>query len=325
MNAREEWLQMRRTGLGGSDIGAILGLSPYRTPVDVWAEKTGRAPGQDETLQMRFGTYAEEFVAREYSAKTGLAVQRFTPMLRHPTAPIFGHVDRLVIPSGAKIAAHQGKIRTDLGLEAKTASAFAAYKPGEWGEEGTDAVPMAYLVQCATYIALTGCNRWDLAVLFGNQEVRVYNLTRDLELEAEIIARASEWWDRHVVADVAPEPTCDSDIKRLYPSDNGASVEANPKTLELIARAVELRAQIAALEVELEGDKKAGSIGVIGSLKAYMGEAQRLVLGGDDLITWKTSKPSQRFDSKAFQIAHPDLYQQFLKTSEPVRRFLIKE
>jgi putative phage-type endonuclease len=325
MNAREDWLQMRRTGLGGSDIGAILGLSPYRTPVDVWAEKTGRSPGQDETLQMRFGTYAEEFVSREYTVKTGNEVQRFTSMLRHPVAPVLGNVDRLVIPKGAKIASHKQEIRTDLGLECKTANAFAAFNSDDWGEEGTDQIPPSYLVQCATYMALTGCSLWDLAVLFGNQEVRIYNLKRDAELEGEIIARASEWWDRHIVADVAPEPTCDSDIKRLYPSDNGASVDANPKTLELIARAVELKTQIAALEVELEGDKKAGSIGVIGSLKGYMGEAQRLVLGADELITWKTSKPAQRFDSKAFQIAHPALYPQFLKTGEPVRRFLIKE
>lgn len=325
MNAREELLLARRAGLGGSDIGAILGLSPYRTPVDVWAEKTGRAPGQDETLQMRFGIYAEEFVAREYTAKTGHAVQRFTSMLHHPSAPVLGNVDRLVIPAGAKVASHKQEIRTNRGLECKTASAFASFNADEWGDEGTDLVPASYLIQCATYMALTGCSLWDLAVLFGNQEVRVYNLKRDADLEGEIIARASEWWDKHIVADVPPEPTCEADIKRLYPSDNGSAVEANPKTLELIARAVDLRAQIAALEVELDGDKKAGSIGVIGSLKAYMGEASRIVLGGDDLITWKAGKPAQRFDSKAFQVAHPDLYQQFLKTGEPVRRFLIKE
>lgn len=324
MNAREEWLQQHRTGLGGSDIGAILGLSPYRTPVDVWAEKTGRSPGQDETLQMRFGTYAEEFVAREYSVKTGHEVQRFTSMLRHPVAPVLGNVDRLVIPSGAKIASHKQEIRTDRGLECKTASAFASFNADDWGDEGTDLIPASYLVQCATYMALTGCTFWDLAVLFGNQEIRIYNLKRDTDLEGEIIARSTEWWDRHVVADVPPEPTCDSDIKRLYPSDNGTAVEANPKSLELIARAVELKAQISALEVELEGDKKAGSIGVIGSLKAYMGEAQRLVLGADDLITWKTSKPAQRFDSKAFQAAHPALYAEFLKAGEASRRFLIK-
>ena len=299
MNAitqREQWLLERRAGLGGSDIGAILGLSPYRTPVDVWLEKTGRAPANEETLQMRFGTYAEEFVAQEYSAKTGFDVQRFTTMLHHPVAPVLGNVDRLVIPIGAKVASHKKEIRTDRGLECKTANAFAASNDTEWGEEGTDAVPASYLVQCATYMALTGCQLWDLAVLFGNQEVRVYNLRRDMELEQEIIARSSEWWDRYIVADVAPDPVCEHDIKRLYPSDNGGVVEANPKTLELIARAVELKAQIDALETELNGDKKAGSIGVIGSLKAYMGEASRLILGNSDLITWKASKPSQKTD-----------------------------
>ena len=113
---RDDFIDSRQSGLGGSDIGAILSLSPYRTPVDVWSEKTGRANGQEETLQMRFGTYAEAFVAREYTAKTGNAVQRFTSMLRHATAPVLGNVDRLVIPRGAKIASHKTEIRTDLRL-----------------------------------------------------------------------------------------------------------------------------------------------------------------------------------------------------------------
>ncbi|MBV5337566.1 MAG: YqaJ viral recombinase family protein, partial [Deltaproteobacteria bacterium] len=206
MNAREEWLVQRRAGLGGSDIGAILGLSPYRTPVDVWMEKTGRGTGQDETLQMRFGSYAEEFVAREYTAKTGNSVQRFTPMLHHPVAPVLGNVDRLVIPSGAKVASHKQEIRTDRGLECKTASAFSVNDDQNWGEEGTDQVPPSYLIQCSTYMALTGCSLWDLAVLFGNQELRIYNLKRDAELEQEIVARSTEWWNRHIVGDVAPEP-----------------------------------------------------------------------------------------------------------------------
>lgn len=324
MNTREEFLLARRAGLGGSDIGAILGLNKFKTAVDVWQEKTGRVVDDRDTIQMRFGRYAEEFVAQEYTAMTGNKLQRFNTMLQHPTAPIIGNVDRLVIPAGAKVASHKSEIRTDLGWEGKTANAFAAFNADEWGEEGTDNVPPSYLVQCATYMALTGCHAWDLAVLFGNQEVRVYNLKRDTELELEIIARASEWWDRHVVADHAPEPTCDADINRLYPSDNGSAVDADQKTLDLIASAQELKSQIAALESELEGDKKAGSIGVIGSLKAYMGEASRIVMGSDDLVTWKQDKPTMRFDTKAFQAAHPALYAEFLKAGESSRRFLFK-
>jgi len=88
----------RLTGLGGSDIGAVLGLSPYRTPYEVWLEKTQRAEPFTGNLATRFGTFAEQFVADEYSHQTGHQVQRFNAMLRHPDAPIIGHVDRLVVP-----------------------------------------------------------------------------------------------------------------------------------------------------------------------------------------------------------------------------------
>lgn len=318
MNAREEWLQARRAGLGGSDMGAILGLSKFKTPVDVWMEKTGRSEGSTETLQMRFGNYAEEFVAREYCAKTGHAVQRFTSMLRHPDAPILGNVDRLVVPAGAKIAAHKSEIRTDLGLECKTASAFAAMDAAEWGEEGTDLVPPSYLVQCTTYMALTGCNAWDLAVLFGNQEVRVYHITRDRELEAEIIARASEWWNRYVIADVAPAPICEADVRALFPSSAaGKTIEAVEETLTMLEALKKAKAEIKQQEEIADTASLA--------IKALLGDAEALTLNGKPLLTWKSSKPAMRFDSKAFQIEHPELYQQFLKAGEPSRRFLIKE
>lgn len=280
MNAHEEWLLERRAGLGGSDIGAILGLSPYRTPVDVWAEKTGRSPGKKETLQMRFGTYAEEFIAREYSAKTGHAVQRFKSMLHHPVAPVLGNVDRLVIPEGKKIAAHQRTIRTDRGLECKTANAFAAFNADDWGDEGTDNVPPSYLIQCATYMALTGCAFWDLAVLFGNQEVRIYNFKRDADLEGEIIARADEWWTRHVVADVAPEPVNLADIKRLFPCVTaGVTVEADD-TLKHWAAVLQ------------DASKQAGQYAAVADtakvhLLTAMGEADTLLLDGGKVFRRK--------------------------------------
>lgn len=296
MNAREEWLTARKAGLGGSDIGAILGLSPYRTPVDVYLEKTGRIAGQEETLQMRFGSYAEEFVAQEYTRKTGQRVQRFTAMLRHPTAPLIGNIDRLVIPEGQKVASHKSEIRTDCLLECKTASAFSAFNEADWGEEGSDKVPMSYLLQVAVYRILSGCRYADLAVLFGNQDFRIYHLWSDAELEEMIVAKATEWWNRHVLADVAPEPVCDADIKRLYPSDNGEAIEATAADIVLIETSKQLREQIAALETQLEGDKKTGTLGTIGLLKARMGEASRLTFGGADLITWKSSKGSQKTD-----------------------------
>ena len=324
MNAPEKLAAFhaeRLTGLGGSDVGAILGLSPYRTPVDVWAEKTGRAAPSESSLAMRFGSFAEQFVASEYSAQTGQAVERYTPMLRHPTAPIIGHVDRLVIPAGQKRASHMGKIRTDRLLEAKTASAFQAYKADEWGPSGTDEVPAAYLVQVATYRILTGCQHADLAVLFGNQELRVYHLERDIELEEMILARASEWWAAHVIKDTPPAPVSDADVRLLYP--RSAPQKAVAATLAMLG-AVEALRRVRKQISELELDEDALAIAV----KAYMTDAEALVSEGQTLATWKSAAATRKTDWKAVAnalSAPKTLIEMFTTEAAPSRRFLLKD
>jgi putative phage-type endonuclease len=321
MNSREEWLKARTVGLGGSDIGAILGLSPYRTPVDVWMDKSGRAAPQAETLQMRFGTYAEEFVAKEYSQQTGFGVQRFTTMLHHPSAPILGNIDRLVIPAGKKVASHKSEIRTDRLLECKTASAFAAYKPEEWGAAGTDAVPMSYLVQCATYRILTGCQYADLAVLFGNQEVRIYNLASDAELEQMIIAKATEWWQTHIINDIAPEPQSDADVRLLYPqSAQGVACEADSSVIASLAELRTAKDEIKAWEAKADAAALA--------IKTSMGEAETLVWNGETLATWKSAKAGKKTDWKAMAtVFHPtpELIAMYTAETQGSRRFLLKD
>lgn len=321
MNAREEWLTARKAGLGGSDIGAILGLSPYRTPVDVWMEKTGRSDGNADSLQMRFGTYAEEFVAQEYSRETGNAVQRFTKMLHHPTAPILGNIDRLVVPEGQKVASHKSEIRTDCLLECKTASAFATTKSSEWGEAGTDQVPMSYLVQVATYRILTGCRYADLAVLFGNQDFRIYHLWQDADLEEMIVARATEWWNRHIVGDVAPEPVCEADVKTLYPRSTPEKiVEASTEVLVALNDLRVAKAEVEKWEARAEASQL--------TVKRAIADAEVLIFGGKTLATYKSAKPSQRTDWKAL-VAEinpaPELISRFTTETNGARRFLIKD
>jgi predicted phage-related endonuclease len=283
-------------------------------------DKTGRAAPQDETLQMRFGLYAEEFVAKEYSRATGLAVQRYTPMLHHPSAPLLGNVDRLVIPAGQKRASHQREIRTDTLLEAKTASAFSAFRAEEWGEAGTDAVPMAYLVQVATYRILTGCSMADLAVLFGNQEVRIYHLPRDAELEAMIVSTAVEWWQKHVIADVPPDPVCDADVRALYPASRPITVEADEAIIHHLATLREARH---AVKIN-EGIADAAAL----AIKAAMGEAEALIWNGQTIATWKSARASKKTDWRAVSKAAAvpaGLIKQFTVETLGSRRFLTKD
>ena len=233
MSASDQFHADRLTGLGGSDLGAVLGLNPYRTPYQVWLEKTGRAEPFEGNLQTRFGTFAERFVAAEYSAITGNRVQKFNSMLRHPDAPLIGHVDRLVIPPGKQRAAHRLEIRTDRGLECKTAHALAASRNGDWGELGTDQVPEHYLIQCAAYMALTGCPYWDLAVLFGNSDFRIFHLERDHEMETMLIGEASRFWRDHVLADVPPDPSSEAEARQRWSAHRpGATVELDESVAE---------------------------------------------------------------------------------------------
>jgi len=269
---REQFIEERRSGLGGSDIGAILGLSRYKTPVQVWLEKTGRADDQESSLQMRFGSFAEDFVASEYEKRTGCQVEKYAPMLRHPTAPLIGHVDRLVVPDGVNVLSCRSEIRTDTGLECKTASAYEVSSP-DWGEEGTDQVPPAYLVQCAAYMALTGCPRWDLAVLFGNQEFRIYRLLRDRELEDEIIARASEWWNRHVIQGNIPDPSTIEDVRALYKGVTDQTIVADERLLAWAKVAEEAADRAKQYETLAESAKA--------HLLSAMGEASVLKLDGN--------------------------------------------
>ena len=286
----------RLTGLGGSDIGAILGLNPWRTPYQVFLEKTGQAEPFTGNLQTRFGSYAEEFVAREYCEQTGRQVQRFNPMLRHPTAPLIGHVDRLVVPEGAKRASHRQEIRTDLGLEAKTASAFATGRGTEWGESGTDQIPESYLVQIAAYQALTGCPKWDLAVLFGNTEFRIYHLQRDLELEAMILDEASRFWTDHVLARNPPTPSSEAEARQRWPRHSeGRVLEADDEMVMLLNKLAycKRRGKEVADEEQALKDR----------LLPLLADADSVRRGEISLATYKANKDSQKTDWSKLALA----------------------
>lgn len=284
--------QERMTGLGGSDIGAILGLNPWRTPFQVYQEKIGEAAPFEGNLQTRFGSYAEEFVAREYCQHTGRQVQRFKAMLRHPEVPLIGHVDRLVVPEGAKRASYKSEIRTDLGMEAKTASAFATGRDSDWGESGTDQIPESYLVQIAAYQALTGCPHWDLAVLFGNQEFRIYRLRRDLELEAMILDEASRFWRDHVEARNPPTPSSEAEARQRWPRHNaGQILEADDAITIMLQHLADCKRRGKEVAEEEQGLKDL--------ILPLIADAETVRRGDISLATYKANKDSQKTDWQA--------------------------
>jgi putative phage-type endonuclease len=312
----QDFALLRAKSLGGSDVGAVLGLSKYRSAVDVWMEKTGKEIAVRDSLPLRFGQFAEEFVASEYALSTGLSLARHHAAVIHPEYMyMHGHIDRFALNGDLPLIDADGKITACRILECKTANPFAQ---SEWGEAGSDQVPLSYLVQCVWYMMLTNIDRTDLAVLFGNADFRIYEITRDLELEQMVLERAITFWEDHVLKDIPPPASSESDYKTLFgKSTVSKSVEAPIETCELIKKLKLLNAQVEQYESEISQIKQ--------SIMGQMQDAEILTFDGQTLATWRAPKPSSRLDTKKLTEEHPDLVHQYQVPIQNSRRLVIKE
>lgn len=315
----QDFTQERAKHLGGSDLGAILGLSKYRTALDVWMEKTGKSIKTESTMPLRFGSFAESFVANEYGRETGFALLEYTPIILHKEHSFLGgHIDRFVVPSNFlakdELFTKDGQCVATHILECKTANPFSQ---SEWGEPGTDQVPMAYLVQCLWYLLLTQLERADLAVLFGNSDLRTYTITRDPSLEEVLLEKAVQFWDCYVKTDLPPPAQNEMDYKKLFAkSVLSKAVEAQPSTVELLATLPSVQTELEQCEARISSIKKV--------LMSEMQDAEILSFGGQTLATWKAPKISYRFDVKKFEQDHPELAAQYQAPIGNSRRLVIK-
>jgi len=294
--------------IGGSDIGAILGLSRFKTPLEVWMEKTGKETKRVDSLPLRFGSFAEEFVASEYSRATGFELVHDESIYLHPEHSFMSaHIDRFVVEGSTS---PYSRI-----LECKTANPFSS---GDWGEAGSDQVPMSYLCQCIWYMAITGIDKTDLAVLFGNSDFRIYEIARDQGLEELVIAKATTFWNEHVLKDILPPAQSEADCQTLFSKgDPAKSIEAKEEALELTKRLHTLNSEIETREEELSIIKQ--------TIMSQMGEAELLTYQGKTLATWKAPKPSFRLDSKALELNHPEIASNYKIPVQNSRRLVIKE
>lgn len=308
---REEWLAERKSGIGGSEAAAILGLSPFATPMTVWMDKTGRGQPKEETEAMMLGTELEDFVARRYTMKTGRKVQRHNRMIHDGC--LLGNVDRLVVPDGAKIAAHMGEIRTDTLLECKTSSRA-------WDE----GVPLYYETQVQHYMGLCPMiGHADVACLFiaPAKKFEVYRVERDQKVIDFMQWRLREWWKEYVEADVCPPPSNEEDCKRMFARSNpGKTVDATYDINERVKELAEVNAKIKALEGDAQRMRD--------EVCAFMGDAETLAgFDGKPIVTWKSAKDSRRTDWQAVAReagADVNLIDLHTKSVPGSRRFIVK-
>lgn len=298
--SRDEWLDARRAGIGGSDVGAIMGFNQYKSAYQVFLEKTGQYHEEVDNEAVYFGNALEDFVAQEFAKRTGKKVRRLNKMLVHPEHDfMLANLDRVVVGERAV-------------LECKTAS---EYVKDDWeGEE----IPASYLCQVHHYLAVTGFEKAYIAVLVGGNKFIWKEIERDEEFIQILIDREKDFWENHVLKDVAP-PIDGSDatnelIKKMYPQDDGTAIMLTKDDDVLLDAIDSISSEIKALEQqkkEYENQLK------LKLENATEGHSQR------HKVTYKTVV-SNRVDSKRLKVEVPDIYEKFIKPSSS-RRLTIKK
>ncbi len=297
---RREWLLLRKTGLGGSDAGAVCGLNPYSSPMNVYRDKTcDEIREQEENESIRQGHDLEEYVARRFMEATGLKVRRSNYMYRSIDYPfMIADVDRLIIGE-------------DAGLECKTASAYNVdkWKDGE--------IPLHYIMQCYHYMAVTGKRTWYIAAVILGREFIYRRLEWDDALIAQLIGAEKYFWTEHVEKSIMPAPdgskACDAVLEQYFhTAKNSAPIELTGFDGKL-SRREEILAQISMLEQEQKQIEQ--------EVKLYMKENESAV-SGKYRVSWSNIE-STRLDTARIRQEEPEIYRNYAKVST-ARRFQIK-
>mgnify|MGYP006368063575 CR=1 FL=1 len=306
----------RRFFLGGSDAAAVMGLSPWATPVELWRAKTARAdiapPDPAQVKRWARGHKLEPFIREmtidrlrdDYGMKVELVAcnQRYIdPQHQFMSCEIdFELVLTGTMPIGDELVAFD---REHINVDAKSVTGFARKK---WGrEENTEDVPIEYAAQFMFGMMLTGRRYCLVAALRSFDDVDLYWTVRDDETIAAMRPKLVSFWLDHVMADVPPDPMVFDDIKALFPIDNGGAIEATPEIADKVAQFREIKRRIKEFEEAEEALKF--------ELAEYISPHARLTLGGRDLLTWKGQNDT-RIDSTLLKAEQPDVWAEFART-----------
>lgn len=296
---RSEWLKVRKLGLGGSDMAAVLGVSKWASPIDIWLDKTSDKVDEKESEAMYWGNVLEDVVAKEFERRTGMKVRNNNFTLQSEEYPyLLANIDREIVG-------------VDSGLECKTANAFLK---DAWAD---DNVPDNYYIQCQHYMAVTGKSSWWIACLLGGNTFIYKEIPRNDEVIQAIIDVGREFWqlvETKTMPAVDGSDDCSNAIKQMFPTSNGESM-----TLDSSFEKTLIAWEQAKLDEQEAKDRRAE---LENAIKLELGEHEAATLG-DWKITYKTSKPRESFDSKRFATDHPDMYTEYVKMGAAARPFKI--
>jgi len=304
--SREQWLSVRGGGIGSSDAAVAVGISPYKSPLELWLEKTNRQPAPDlsDNNAVFWGTTLEHIIANVYAERTGAKVRKLNSVLQHPEYLfMLANLDRVV----------QHPTDGNGILEVKTAGLHSA----QFWEEG---VPDSYQCQVLHQLAVTGKEWCDVAVLIGGQDFRIYRVIRDDAKIADLIQREEQFW-QCVVQDIPPavdgSESSGKALASMYPADKGEVLDCteDPDMNKLFGEYWAYRQQRETAEDQENLLKQ--------RLQERLGFASGAVLDCGK-ISWRKSKDSTETDFKKLTAENPELVARYEVSKPGSRRFLVQ-
>ena len=300
-----DWLQIRKSGIGGSEVASCIGLSTWKSALDLWQEKvSGQSQPSQENEAMIWGRIMEPVITKEFVRRTGKNVTPMRSMLQATNWPwMLADLDGLI----------EDPQRGTGVFEVKTASAF---KQDEWGE---NRCPDVYLLQINHYMAVTGLSYAVICVLIGGNKLQWLTVDRDEELIVNLVHLEKRFW-QHVLTQSPPpvdgSTACAEMLSRRYPSSSNAA----PLILPVDADSwIQDYLQAKSDEETAAEHKRLAE----NRIKEVMKEHERSTSPGGKQVTWKTVQ-STRIDSARLKKEEPALFEKFTTTSA-TRRFCVSE
>lgn len=300
--SHEDWLLYRRLGIGGSDLSVLCGINQYKSPIELWAEKTDKIPSKEAGEAAYWGNQLEPFVVNEFVTRTGIEVKKLNAILQSET-----HEFMLANLDG--ICEHP-TLGTCI-FEAKTTS---VYNSKLW----EDSIPDEYMLQIQHYMSVTGFKGTYIAVLIGGNKFKWKFIERDEELISMIIELEKDFWD-NVTTDTPPNvdslQSTEEFLSTFFPTSIPESKFELPESaMQIIGEYKEASDKIS----EYTDKKRLAE----NKLKQMLQDNEIGIIG-NQIISWKTVT-QERLDSKSLKIEHPKIYKKYANLTSH-RRFSIKE
>lgn len=280
----------RRTFIGGSDAPVIIGLSAWKSPYELYLEKTGQAPQPDlsEVERVQWGILLEDVVAKEFARRQGVKIQRVNKRQVSKKYPwMVAQIDRRIIGGGI--------------LEVKTTDISQST---QWGLEDTEEIPPTYYVQVQHQLMVTEQEFAQVAVLIGGNRMKIYTIKRNDEYIALLAEAEKVFWYR-VQTRTPPEPIDPDEAALRWASTKSAPVEGTPIHGALAAEYLAINNQIKELEARQDAIKLE-----LQNVLQDIGDT--LTVGGKPVATWK-EQTSKRLDITTLKAELPEIAEKYTK------------